>query len=208
MGGTVDVLKGDRRNSTVLHQVCAHGKSIETVLTLIMLGADINAKDKTLNATPLMLACRYGKWFAVEPLLGNGADANAFDTTNRTALMYACMALKNMIPVPGKVVQLLVNRMTSEAINRRDSIGVGEGNSALHSAAKNYLDNEILEILVKAGAQKDLRNDLRQAAFDCLPYEKYSHPDFMEKKKILQTFKVVSITNVNAAYNFKSYFKF
>ncbi len=64
--------------------------NLESITTLIKHGADLDATDEALGATPLIWAAgRSAAPGVIDLLLASGADANATDKTGMTALMWA-----------------------------------------------------------------------------------------------------------------------
>jgi ankyrin repeat protein len=66
--------------------------------TLILAGADINAKGRT-GKTPVMEAARLGMFQNVKILVDAGADLNAHDDQNRNTLMFAAMAKQSSLDI-------------------------------------------------------------------------------------------------------------
>ncbi len=68
-----------------LHEAAAVG-DIEQVKSLISKGADVNAMDDRLDATPMHFAAYRGQRQVVELLIANGANVNAKNKWDRTPL--------------------------------------------------------------------------------------------------------------------------
>jgi len=71
-----------------LHEAARDGL-IEQAKSLISKGADVNAMDEQLDATPLHLAIYFANTEVVKLLIDNGADVNARNKWNRTPLNIA-----------------------------------------------------------------------------------------------------------------------
>ncbi len=71
-----------------LHEAARDGL-IEQAKSLISKGADVNAMDERLAATPLHLAVYFANTEVVKLLIANGADVNAKNKWNRTPLHIA-----------------------------------------------------------------------------------------------------------------------
>jgi hypothetical protein len=90
-----DVTMADKDGTTPLH-LAALSNRIKFIKALIEEGANINARDKIRQATPLLTVLdRRGHWHDIEVikcLLENGADINARDRYGWTALHHAVRA--------------------------------------------------------------------------------------------------------------------
>lgn len=82
--------KGAKEQAPVvsLHEAARDGL-IEQAKSLISKGADVNAMDERLAATPLHLAVYFANTEVVKLLIANGADVNAKNKWNRTPLNIA-----------------------------------------------------------------------------------------------------------------------
>ena len=82
--------KGAKEQAPVvsLHEAARDGL-IEQAKSLISKGADVNAMDERLVATPLHLAVYFANTEVVKLLIANGADVNAKNKWNRTPLNIA-----------------------------------------------------------------------------------------------------------------------
>src|SRR5947208_9733964 len=76
----VNAAQGD--GMTALHWA-AMKNDADLAQTLLYAGANVRAMTRIGNYTPLLLAAKNGNAAVMEPLLGNGADANA-PTANGT----------------------------------------------------------------------------------------------------------------------------
>jgi ankyrin repeat protein len=87
----VNVRQGD--GSTALHWA-AYRDDVEIARLLIKAGADVKAKTRIDDFTPLLLAAKNGNAAMVELLLKAGADPNTATGTGATALMLAAASGK------------------------------------------------------------------------------------------------------------------
>jgi ankyrin repeat protein len=76
----------------------------DVVEKLLQRGENVNAKDPTYGATPLIYAAQSGNMDIVKLLLDKGADINAKTRMDQTALIQAALADR------ADVVGLLLNR--------------------------------------------------------------------------------------------------
>jgi ankyrin repeat protein len=78
----------DILGNTALHWGCFHGCT-EIVEDLVAAGANVNAREKVLEATPLMTAAASGMTREARILIGAGADPDLNDVRGMTALLIA-----------------------------------------------------------------------------------------------------------------------
>ncbi len=114
------------------------GGDVAKVGTLVRGGADVNIKDRRGAATPLMYAAAYGTLDTMRLLLDNGADANARNAGNATALMWAVADVAK--------VRLLVDRGAD--VNAVST----SGRTALFLAALSDGSAEVVKLLLARGA--------------------------------------------------------
>ena len=74
---------------TALHHACMNMFLMSSVATLLEAGADIEAKTKDSEMTPLMLAVDNANLRLVKFLVEAGADIEVTDALGRTALQIA-----------------------------------------------------------------------------------------------------------------------
>ena len=157
-------------------------------------GADVNSRDTTTGQTALMLNALQGYQYCgdiqvppavAEILIKAGADINAKDASNRTVLHYlsldqGCRIMPWPIPMGSRrdrqkgahgdpsmpdplyhdyILALLLKKGVK--LNETDN----EGNTPLLTAAmgRNY---KALELLLKAGAKTEIKNNKGQAFFN------------------------------------------
>ena len=141
---------------------------------LIDLGADVNARD-IIGDTPLMYAARYGFYNVVNTLIENGAKVNDKGAANRTALIqtidwrreirtqvYTATGYKNLIP-HSKYINIIkvLAKKGKDVIDAQDT----NRDTALHIAVSKG-EKDVVEILVNAGARKDLKNSENKIPYD------------------------------------------
>lgn len=115
-------------------------------------GADANSMHITTGQTALMVAALYGHFEVVEALLRSGCNWNARDLKGYNALILATYS-DNL-----KVVQELIRAKVPVNIKTTD------GRTALSEACAFNCSKEILEELIKAGA--DVKELSAKARFD------------------------------------------
>lgn len=156
-------------------------------LILVVITA-ISAQSFADNKTPLMKAAAEGDKKAVQTLLKSKADINAQDTEEKkTALYYAISneqkeITKLLIDKGANLENLSENQESAlfmatttnnydlmKTVLKKKKALINtpdiEGTTPLMEAAK-YGTKQTLEILLKAGAKKDLKNKLGSTALD------------------------------------------
>jgi serine/threonine-protein phosphatase 6 regulatory ankyrin repeat subunit A/serine/threonine-protein phosphatase 6 regulatory ankyrin repeat subunit B len=163
-----DVNAKDEKNKTALHYAAERG-SLENVKYLVEHGADINAKDEK-NKTALHYATesrdsemvsdsiyflsvtkQLPSLELVKYLVEHGADVNAKDEKNMTALHYAAILYLS------EIFMYLVEHGAD--INEKDE----NNRTALHYAAERGL-LEIVKYLVKHGADINAKDEKNKTA--------------------------------------------
>lgn len=168
------VERGDRSMAQALLRACAdpqssdnaliaaagHGRT-EIVDLLISRGAGVNATD-VHGWTPLMMACAAGHLETAQRLIANGALVNVADKCGYTSLICASqMGWKDTVELLIEHGADVNSQATSSPVNK-SIYGVPEnwhpqGMTALAWAAVNG-DPEIVELLLRSGAQIDVRD--------------------------------------------------
>lgn len=140
------------------------------------------------GVTPLMRAAARNNVFEVRRLLALGADPNAADASGWTALMYAAgLAQNNVVTELRRAGAKLDARslagqnvlMAAAQHGALDQIGYlaavidvnlqdNKGQTALMLAAHRYWNADLLKVLLRAGARKDVRDDHHSNACDHL----------------------------------------
>jgi ankyrin repeat protein len=108
------------------------------VTLLLSSGADVNAKDRRGEATPLMHAAAFGSIETMRTLLDRGADVKARNTNGATALMWAATDL-------AKIKLLLARGAEINAVST-------SGRSVLLLAAMSDSSAEIVRFLLSQGS--------------------------------------------------------
>nr|XP_045228873.1 ankyrin repeat domain-containing protein 18B isoform X13 [Macaca fascicularis] len=129
-----DVDARDRKDRTVLHLACAHGR-VEVVTLLLSRSCQIDICDR-LNRTPLMKAVHCQEEACAIILLEHGANPNIKDIYGNTALHYAVYNKGTSL-----AEKLLSHHANIEALNE-------EGNTPLLFAV-NSRRQQMVEFLLK-----------------------------------------------------------
>lgn len=140
--------------------------SFDVIKALIKAGADVDKKGEK-GRTALMLALeRRASLEIIDLLLEAGADVNAEDTFGRTALMYLLYdgglisgyfsryCFHNSLQYKeGKLKEVVQKLLDREAdVNKEDKVGC---TPLMHAASLKGDKNEIVEMLIEAGAKVD-----------------------------------------------------
>jgi ankyrin repeat protein len=87
-------------------------RDVTRVSGLLKQGADVEARDKEHQETPLILAAKFGDADLVRLLLVAGAEVDARDDSGRTALFFA--------PVPSEMFKMLVEAGADLHVRNKD----------------------------------------------------------------------------------------
>jgi len=136
------------------------------ITELLDMGADPNARNDLRGHTALIEAAWRGKTETVRLLLDRGADPNIRNSYGSTALS---RAVRNGFK---RTANLLIEKGTDLDLN----ILYDGWNVLMLAALHGYPD--IMETLIKAGADPGFRDNLGRTAFDIL---KENHPKMYEK---------------------------
>jgi hypothetical protein len=148
-------LKGDLDEDQItelLRLAARHGR-VEAMGVLLEAGASPTATDLR-GRTPLMAAVQSRKPEAIRFLIDNGADVNARDQLQGTALVRAAGTFGNL-----EAVQVLLS--AGAEVNVQDKNGM----TPLMWAAR-WGDAQRIEALVKAGAEVAVRDNTGRSALD------------------------------------------
>jgi ankyrin repeat protein len=135
-------------DSELLYQT-RHDHTVKMRL-LLMLGANVNAKDET-ESTPLMGAAWRGQTDAVKMLLEYGANLNARNKSGETPLILAAKEGRS------EIVRLLLDR--NPDLNAKDN----DGWTCLMWAAWNG-HTDTVKLLLNTGVRVAARNNLGETA--------------------------------------------
>ncbi|GMH35603.1 hypothetical protein BSKO_03471 [Bryopsis sp. KO-2023] len=149
-GSNIDAQDSDGRSS--LHFAAANGR-LNVAKILVEAGAKVDLKDE-IGTTPLMSAAFLGEVDVAMFLLESGADVNAELFLGFTSLMGAASISGN----PDMVGLLLDNGAEKD---RQDNVGA----TALIYAVRAG-NEEVVEVLIKAGADTGIENDAGEKAVD------------------------------------------
>ncbi|XP_050617326.1 ankyrin repeat domain-containing protein 18A-like isoform X7 [Macaca thibetana thibetana] len=144
-----DVDARDRKDRTVLHLACAHGR-VEVVTLLLSRSCQIDICDR-LNRTPLMKAVHCQEEACAIILLEHGANPNIKDIYGNTALHYAVYNKGTSL-----AEKLLSHHANIEALNE-------EGNTPLLFAI-NSRRQQMVEFLLKNQANIHAVDNFRRTA--------------------------------------------
>ena len=136
-------------NSKEFFELCKSGTAWQ-VKNAIRTGAKINTKDEQ-NRTALMVAARWNRDSEVASvLLGAGADVNAREMFDFTALMYA--AGHNTIKVVNTLLQ------AGAEVNAKEKNGMTVLMYAVKWSCRSIPTFEIVNVLLDAGAEVNARD--------------------------------------------------
>ena len=143
----VNAPQGD--GTTALHWA-AHRDDPEIARLLVQAGANLNAKTRLGDLTPLLLAAKNGNTTLIEILLEAGTDANNADANGTTPLMYSAGS--------GKADAVEVLLESGAEVNAADTTN---GQTALmFAAAQGRAD--VVGILAAGGADPDVLTKLSE----------------------------------------------
>ena len=138
-----NIMATDENDWSALHHAAKEGR--QSVIPLLQ-GADLEAREKKENSTPLILAAEEGKDEAVRTLMNMKANTMASDKYGFTALHSAANSGYE------EVVQLMIQMGASfKTKNQR-------GESPLHTAARKGKD-DVVRVLVEAGAPLETKDN-------------------------------------------------
>lgn len=149
IAGDMVGIPGSGHEESLLHLCCRNGKSA-TASRLIAMEKDprptINRQDKGDGEYPLTLACLHDKCAQlVELLLRSGAEVDARNRNNKTALMKAASHNLN----PDVIKHLLLYKAD---VQSRDN----EGKTALHKGVRS---EKVTKLLLDHGADPNVEDD-------------------------------------------------
>ncbi len=139
-------------------QCAMENKKTEAMTYLLEKGANPNQTDAN-GKTALIFSMDYADNTLFTMLIQKGANVNVIDASKNSPLH---IAVKNQIP---QTVEKLLSG--GAAVNSQNA----DGNTPLHIAVATYNTNiEIINMLKKAGASNDIKNNLAQTPVDVLAY--------------------------------------
>lgn len=132
--------------------------NVDAVAEMLAHGVDVNARD-VYKLDPIHSAVREKNEEILKLVLDAGAEVNSRDHCDRTALHYVAMNAKCTVGV--NLANELLSRGTN--VNLKDEYG----ETALNLAAK--MGNKgVIDILLEAGADVDLKNNEGHNVLHCL----------------------------------------
>lgn len=140
-------------SKTPLMKAASEGDK-STVQKLLKTKADINAEESEERRTALYFALQNEQQEIIKLLINSGARLENLSEDKETALFMATTTNNT------DAMKILINK-NKMLVNTPDS----DGTTPLMEAAK-YGSKETIEILLKAGAKKDLKNKLGSTALD------------------------------------------
>ena len=139
------------------------GRQVEVVGQLLDAGADPNAHNQH-DQTPLHFAVRSGSLDAAVALLDGGADANSGSKSGWTPLHGA--AAKGDVAMTSMLIQ---RGADPNAVIRRFMLFHIQGDTPLHVAADSGNNAGVMDVLLRGGANTELRNvESRTALFSAV----------------------------------------
>jgi len=121
-------------NRSLLHEAIAYGKK-DSALTLIKLGAELNAKD-ILGRTPLHYAAMFNQLETVNALINAGSDANEVDKYGNNPLWTAVLTPN----INREIIRALM-------LARSDCYSINKSGSSAIDMAVAIGDKDILSIM-------------------------------------------------------------
>ncbi|XP_059139290.1 serine/threonine-protein phosphatase 6 regulatory ankyrin repeat subunit C-like [Physella acuta] len=152
-----NVSAADDEGNTYLHLASAFCSA--SILELFVdHKPDVNVQNAK-GETPLMMACRRGNINVVRYLISLGADVTLVDVNKDTALHHTTLKAKEMCRYNNVILEMLSCTIT-HLIENNANIHArnGQGNTALHLAAKFDLEH-LISVLIKHGANVNDQNN-------------------------------------------------
>ncbi|HEY1078965.1 MAG TPA: ankyrin repeat domain-containing protein [Bdellovibrio sp.] len=163
-----DVDKKDESGSTLL-MAAANNGHVNIINFLIKRKANLNLRNKE-DGTALYYAIINEQPAASKLLIDNGADVTLINEAGDSALIAAVS-----VNATDTIKQLL--RKHPELLNKANK----DKNTPLHEAIRNG-SKETFEIILKAGADKTLKDDLGRNALDLAKAEKNKYAEKLLSK--------------------------
>jgi ankyrin repeat protein len=149
---SLDILPGKRHTVRLIPP-----ENVAITEALLAYGADVNARNQR-HDTALLLAAQYGYDKTISMLLSHGARVNVADYTGMTPLMWALGACRY------DTVRALLIRGAD--VNAADHWGITVLQIAVDCATTSGIDDRIIPLLLKYGADARQRNPLGTSAID------------------------------------------
>ena len=148
-----DVNETNKENETVLTQACI-SKDEGAINVLLNASADPNIPDDTYGDTSLIKAAKQRcKIEVLQAIIDHGADVNATNKKNETALTQAC------INKDEDAINVLLNASADPNI-----IDETDGDTCLHDAVRAKCSREVLQAIIDHGADVNATNKRIQTA--------------------------------------------
>ena len=149
----LDINATDVLNQTALMHACRTGNA-DAINVLLKAGADPNIADCEGNTSLHCTGVGECSKEALLTIIDHGANVNAMNKLDRTALMLALASCKENADV--------INVLLSAGADL--SIADVGGNTSLHAAAGGRCNKEIWQKLINQSADVDIRNNKNQTA--------------------------------------------
>ncbi|KAL8867466.1 MAG: hypothetical protein Q9174_005648, partial [Haloplaca sp. 1 TL-2023] len=141
-----DPVRKNQYGFTALHSAALAGHAC-IIRELLSAGVNVNPLDN-YGQTPLLCAAASGHTDAMDALLQSGADVNA------TCRSTSGSILSEIILWPGSLSN--VRRLLTHGVD--PNVPDAFGNTPLHLAVNDAIDNEVIKLLIEHGAGVDLQN--------------------------------------------------
>ncbi|KAJ5074140.1 cyclin-dependent kinase inhibitor 2c-related [Anaeramoeba ignava] len=208
----------EKTKSTPLHCACKSNLDINFIQILIDSGANLSLIDKN---TPLHDACCFGaKTEIIELLLKNKADPNA--KNGYTPLHYACekkpefekisllLSFNSLVnPLNNVNEKLLLFIFLENILNRNFGLFLKDYFSPLQLACKSNAPPEVIEILLKKGANTYLENNKK--AIDYVTDDRIKdlfhiyHPLVVDLRKLYDWGEIYDLTIPTLRQKFRAH---
>lgn len=188
----VDINRLDKDGNTVLSNAAIHGKK-ELISFLLKNHANLNISNNN-GQSPLMLATKYNKSDVINLMILNGGNLKKIDKKNNSITHYLIQSFNEKdIDSFDKKLEILIenninfnlnqslgNTLLHEAVIKNNITLIkkiiqfkipinhknNNGYTALHLAAMKAKNLEIISFLLKNGADKNIKTDFEETAYD------------------------------------------
>ena len=148
-GHCTDINATNQENETALLLACVHGE-YSKICVLLEAGADPNIANKNGNACIHYAAHDDFSKEVLQAILDQGADVNAENHQNQTALIWACER------GDADIIHILLRAEADLTIADMD------GNTCLHHAVNKYCTKDVLQAVINQGPDVNATNKKKQ----------------------------------------------